>query len=140
MRSVYEYRRRPGAAWGMVVRLAAEHSVTREPPAGAVRTGQPNVWLSVPDNLAARDVRWLAHGLSLVADQLRPDARDEHAIVTVHALETPVLTDHQAEAAAAAMIEWLRENTGVPGIDHTVRFDAEENRYVFTWGEPGRPA
>ncbi|GAA2411533.1 hypothetical protein GCM10010420_45590 [Streptomyces glaucosporus] len=41
---------------------------------------------------------------------------------------------------AWGMVGWLRGNTGVPGVDHTVRFDAEENRYVFTWGESGRPA
>ncbi|MFC5655034.1 hypothetical protein [Streptomyces nogalater] len=48
--------------------------------------------------------------------------------------------DYQEEAAAAAVIECLRRNHGIRGVDVGLSFDRERNRYGFAWdGAPAGP-
>jgi hypothetical protein len=80
-------------------------------------------------------------GLGLVAgrlDALRYGA--DAVLVRVPLWELPMLADHQAEVAAAAVIECLEHAYGICGVGVGVTFDRERNRYRFAWGEQGGAA
>ncbi|GAA2730839.1 hypothetical protein GCM10010360_13180 [Streptomyces nogalater] len=54
--------------------------------------------------------------------------------------DVPMPADYQEEAAAAAVIECLRRNHGIRGVDVGLSFDRERNRYGFAWdGAPAGP-
>jgi hypothetical protein len=85
----------------------------------------------------------MAFGLRLVAGQLDTLGGGADAVlVRVYDWDVPMLTDYQEEVAAAAVIECLRENYGISGVDIGLTFDRVRNRYRFTWdgvrAEPGQ--
>lgn len=85
----------------------------------------------------------MAFGLGLVAGQLDALRGGAGAVLLrVDDWDVPMLTDYQEEVAAAAVIECLRENYGISGVDIGLTFDRERNRYQFTWdgaqAEPGQ--
>jgi hypothetical protein len=85
----------------------------------------------------------MAFGLGLVAGQLDTLGGGADAVlVRVDDWDVPMLTDYQEEVAAAAVIECLRENYGISGVDIGLTFDRVRNRYRFTWdgvrAEPGQ--
>ncbi|MFD7457865.1 MULTISPECIES: hypothetical protein [unclassified Streptomyces] len=117
--------------WGLVARVSLDVQPLGEPPGEARRVDDSPVWWVPPPGLAPADEEWMRFGLGLVADQLGA------VLVRVLAWDVPMLTDYQDEVAAAALIECLRDNCGIGGVDIGVTFDRERNRYEFTWGEGG---
>ncbi|MGW7527644.1 hypothetical protein [Streptomyces sp. NPDC054783] len=84
----------------------------------------------------------MGFGLGLVAGQLEAlGSGCRGVLVQVLAWDVPMATDHQQEVAAAAVVECLRQNHGISGVDIGLAFDRERNRYRFTWdgahAEPG---
>ncbi|MGW3209910.1 hypothetical protein [Streptomyces sp. NPDC001135] len=141
MAFTYIYKRRIGS-WGLVARVTLDVQLMDEPPLAGRRIDDSRVWWLPPRGIPSTDEKWMAFGLGLVAGQL--DAWRDGAdalLVRVDDWDVPMLTDYQDEVAAAAVIECLRENCGIDGVDIGLTFDRERNRYRFTWdgasAEPG---
>ncbi|MEV6290209.1 hypothetical protein AB0M41_07150 [Streptomyces sp. NPDC051896] len=141
MAFTYIYKRRIGS-WGLVARVTLDVQSMDEATREGRRIDDSRVWWLPPQQIAATDEKWMAFGLGLVVGQL--DALREGAdalLVRVEDWDVPMLTDYQEEVAAAAVIECLRENCGIDGVDIGLTFDRERNRYQFTWdgasAEPG---
>ncbi|MEU2717873.1 hypothetical protein [Streptomyces sp. NPDC007205] len=133
MAFTHTYKRRVGP-WGLVARVTLDVRPMAEPPREARRIDDSGVWWQLPQGLTSADETWMAFGLGLVAGQL--DAlRDggDALMVRVDDWDVPMLTDYQEEVAAAAVIECLRENCGIAGIDIGLAFDRDRNRHRFTW-------
>ncbi|MER6730992.1 hypothetical protein [Streptomyces puniciscabiei] len=137
------YKKRIGP-WGLVARVSLEVRPLDVPPRGASRIDGSRVWWVPPQGIVPADKTWMGFGLGLVAGQLEALGSGSRAVlVRVLAWDVPMVTDHQAEVAAAAVIECLRQNHGIDGVDIGLTFDRERNRHRFTWNgteaEPGRP-
>jgi len=136
----HTYRVRIGP-WGLVARVRLDVRPVAEPPRAARRVGASRVWWLPPPRITSADERWLAFGLGLVAGQLDALAHGSGAVlVRVDDYGVPMPADHQDEVAAAAVIECLRENLGITGVEIGLTFDRERNRYEFTWDASTRPA
>ncbi|MEV5727616.1 hypothetical protein AB0N50_17675 [Streptomyces pharetrae] len=133
MAFTHTYRVRIGP-WGLVARVCLDVRQVEAPPPEARVIGGSPVWWVPPPGIVPADEEWMRFGLGLVAGRL--DALRSGAgamVVRVLAWEVPVLTDHQEEVAAAAVVECLRRHYGIDGVDIGVTFDREGNRYRFTW-------
>ncbi|MEU9578261.1 hypothetical protein [Streptomyces chilikensis] len=133
------YKQRIGP-WGLVARISLEVRSVDRPPRGAHKLEGTSVWWLPPAGFPPADERWMAFGLGLVAGQLEVlgGEGDPAVLVDVSDWTVPMVTDYQEEVAAAAVIECLRENYGIRGVDIGLSFDRERNRYGFTWN--GTPA
>ncbi|MFI9251720.1 hypothetical protein [Streptomyces sp. NPDC053069] len=142
MAVTHTYKRRIGP-WGLVARVTLDVQPLDEPPREARRIDDSAVWWLPAQGLTPADDRWMAFGVGLVAEQLDALRGGADALlVRVDDWDVPMLTDYQEEVAAAAVIECLRQNYGVGGVDIGVTFDRERDRYRFTWDgasvEPGQ--
>ncbi|MEV8548506.1 hypothetical protein AB0L04_01460 [Streptomyces glaucescens] len=126
--------------WGLVARIGLDVGQAEAPPPDARVTGDPPVWWVPPPGIVPADEEWMRFGLGLVAGRL-DTLRSGAGVVVVRVLdwEVPMLTDHQEEVAAAAVIECLRRHHGIDGVGIGVTFDRERNRYEFTWDASSRP-
>jgi hypothetical protein len=136
----HTYKRRVGP-WGLIARIRLDVRPVDVVPGGARRIDDARVWWVPPPGLVPEDEEWMRFGLGLVAgrlDALRYGA--DAVLVRVPLWELPMLADHQAEVAAAAVIECLEHAYGICGVGVGVTFDRERNRYRFAWGEQGGAA
>ena len=120
------------ASWGIAIDLAADAQRRAEPPEGALPAGD-RVWLDVSHvALGPRDIEQLRLGLSRVSPMIASRDPGHHVLVQIDDVRyTP--TDYQPEGMAAAIIGWATEEFDLPQPDLEVRFNRDENRYVFEW-------
>ncbi|MEU7299019.1 hypothetical protein [Streptomyces sp. NPDC007206] len=133
MAFTYIYKRRIGS-WGLLARVTVDVQPVDEPPREGRRIDDSHIWWLPPQGIPAAEEKWMAFGLGLVAGQLETLRDGADALwVRVDDWDVPMLTDYQEEVAAAAVIECLRENCGIDGVDISLTFDREGNRHQFTW-------
>lgn len=121
--------------WGLLVRLTATYATE----SGALRCPEAvrvtdRICLRVLDKYATQeDTEYLVRGLRIMADLM--SAAHPEGVMSIHVQELDYLpTDYQPEAAAAAIIEWVREEFGVEAPHIPVEFDRSTG-YSFTWPE-----
>lgn len=119
-------------SWGIAIDLVAHAQRLASPPADALPAGD-RTWLDVSDvALGRQDVEQLVLGLSRVSAMIAEHEPRTHVVIRIDDVRyTP--TDYQPEGMAAAIIGWATEEFELPQPDLEVRFDRDENRYVFQW-------
>lgn len=119
------------AAWGIAIDLRARAVFSALAPPGLLGAGQ-RVLLDVRRvQQAAADVEQLQAGLRAMSTAL--EASIKHGFIVIEIGEvvyTP--SDYQPEGLAAAMVSWLSEEFGLESPMKDVRFDRQNNKYIFS--------
>lgn len=118
-------------SWGLAIDLTACVRTSDGPPNDATRVGQ-RTWLRVSTRLPAEELRFLADGLTRVADQIDARGRGRHTLVEVLSASF-TLTEYQEDAMAPAIIAWACEEFDLDVPPVHIEFDRAANRYVISY-------
>lgn len=118
------------SSWGIAIDLVATRVEATRPPQDAVAIAEGVAVVITAPWLVSHERTWVEHGLRLMASRLRQASPAPCTVVVVSDLNIAP-TDFQVEGLAAAMIQWAREELGLPAKDAVTGYDADAGRYVF---------